>query len=101
MNTWLKVRESDGHWHHVAAPGKDGWVHGGDLKVRQDLKIGFVDVGQGDGALIECNEERFLVDGGEFEPRRAHRGIPTARIVPSSISSDDAVAALESAGILA
>ena len=70
MNTWLNVTESDGQWHLVEAPGEDGWVHRDDLKDSQDLKVGFVDVGQGDGALIECNEERFLIDGGEFEQFR-------------------------------
>ncbi len=44
--------------------GKSGWVKKEDICDSPILKIFFVDVGQGDGAIIESPEGIILVDGG-------------------------------------
>jgi beta-lactamase superfamily II metal-dependent hydrolase len=46
------------------AAGPDGWVKRSHTKKEQGLKIFFVDVGQGDGALVEADGRRYLIDGG-------------------------------------
>ncbi len=44
--------------------GKPGWVKKNDVRDTPILKIFFVDVGQGDGAIIESPEGIILLDGG-------------------------------------
>jgi beta-lactamase superfamily II metal-dependent hydrolase len=68
MGAWLKVLEerTDG-WLNVRAFGKTGWVHLEDVQTADGfLKIFFVDVGQGDGCLIEAPGRRLLVDAGQY-----------------------------------
>ena len=67
LGTWLEILETAGSWHHVRPRpnrGKDGWVHKEDVAPIPALKIFFVDVGQGDGAIVEGVDGRVLVDGG-------------------------------------
>ena len=44
--------------------GTGGWVNKEDVRNTPVLKIFFVDVGQGDGAIVESPEGIMLVDGG-------------------------------------
>ena len=72
MGAYLKVlddSDNDG-WLKVRSFGKEGWVHRNDTaKKNQFLKIFFVDVGQGDGILIEVPGKRLIVDGGKTASR--------------------------------
>lgn len=66
MGTLLEVVDTDGSWLKVDSlgKGKSGWVHEGDVRDTPILKVFFVDVGQGDGAIVESPEGIMLVDGG-------------------------------------
>ncbi len=66
LGTWLKVFERHGDWIKVetASRGPGGWVHENDIRSESCLKIFFVDVGQGDGAIIESPNGNLLIDGG-------------------------------------
>ncbi len=64
MNTWLGVLEESGDWYRVVTAGDDGWIRKSDTKDVQDLKLFFIDVQQGDGALLEVGDKRILIDAG-------------------------------------
>jgi hypothetical protein len=67
MGTWLKVLQKDGAWYEVeprSNRGKGGWVRKSHTRTTPVLKVFFVDVGQGDGAIIEAPNGRLLIDGG-------------------------------------
>lgn len=66
LGAWLGViEERDDGWIKVKAFGKKGWVHEEqETRKEMGLKVFFVDVGQGDGCLIETQQKRILVDGG-------------------------------------
>ncbi|MCC2617715.1 hypothetical protein LJ739_15795 [Aestuariibacter halophilus] len=65
MGTWAGVVEDNGGERvKVSTAGRDGWVYRDALKDQMDLKVFFVDVGQGDGLLLESPGLRMLVDGG-------------------------------------
>jgi len=66
MGTILEVVDEDGDWLKVDSlgKGKSGWVHKNDVRDTPILKVFFVDVGQGDGAIVESPEGIMLVDGG-------------------------------------
>ena len=65
MGTWLGVKKKKDDWRYVQTAGPDGWVHKDDIRRDRVLKMFFIDVGQGDGALIETpDNKRILVDGG-------------------------------------
>ena len=67
MGTWLKVLGEDGAWYEVeprANRGKGGWVRKSHTRATPALKIFVVDVGQGDGAIVEAPNGRLLIDGG-------------------------------------
>jgi len=66
MGSILEVIGKDGDWLKVDALGKgrSGWVHKDDVRDTPILKTFFVDVGQGDGAIVESPEGVMLVDGG-------------------------------------
>ncbi|MEL5996307.1 hypothetical protein, partial [Hymenobacter segetis] len=53
-----------GGFYNVRSMGKTGWMRAADTTDEMGLKIFFLDVGQGDGALIEVGTRRFLVDAG-------------------------------------
>ena len=66
MGSILEVIDIDGEWLEVDSlgKGKSGWVHQDDVRDTPILKTFFVDVGQGDGAIVESPEGIMLVDGG-------------------------------------
>jgi beta-lactamase superfamily II metal-dependent hydrolase len=68
MGAWLKVLDDTvPGWLEVEAFGKKGWVKQADTSTDDTyLKIFFVDVGQGDGVLVETPKGRLLVDGGQY-----------------------------------
>ena len=49
----------------VRVRGVSGYMHPGDLQIDQLLEIVFVDVGQGDGALLVTpNDKKYVIDAG-------------------------------------
>ena len=64
LGPWLGVERRDSGRLKVRTAGKDGWVRESDTRGDSGLKLFFVDVGQGDGILVETPDKRFLVDGG-------------------------------------
>ena len=63
---WVRLegQEDDG-WFPVRVRGVDGWIRRGDLQEERLLELVFVDVGQGDGALvITPDDKHVVVDGG-------------------------------------
>lgn len=69
MGTWLETSTTspDGEWL-FATPrsnrGKPGWVQKAHIRDTPCLKVFYVDVGQGDGAIIESPQGTILIDGG-------------------------------------
>ena len=66
MGTILRVQEDVGDWLKVDALGKGrrGFVRKSDVRDTPVFKVFFVDVGQGDGVIVESPEGVMLVDGG-------------------------------------
>lgn len=65
LGTWLGVTKEIGDgWIRVKTAGPDGWMRVQDTRDDCGLKVFFIDVGQGDGCLIESPNARILVDGG-------------------------------------
>ncbi|MDX2017337.1 MAG: MBL fold metallo-hydrolase [Planctomycetota bacterium] len=66
LGTVLDVDEEAGDWLRVVPrrAGRRGWVHKDAVSVHPALKIFFVDVGQGDGALVEAPQGTLVVDAG-------------------------------------
>lgn len=66
MGSILEVVTDDGDWIEVDSMGKgrSGWVRRQDVRDTPALKTFFVDVGQGDGAIVESPEGIMVVDGG-------------------------------------
>lgn len=65
MGTWLGINKAQGDWLYVNTAGPDGWVRKSNTTEDRALKIFFIDVGQGDGVLIETPQnKRVLVDAG-------------------------------------
>lgn len=66
LGTLLKVLGEDGDWYEVTplGLGANGWVRKDHTRDTPALKAFFVDVGQGDGVLIESPEGIIVVDGG-------------------------------------
>jgi competence protein ComEC len=61
----LLTGSTDRNWQEVKAFGTTGWINSADIGDEPGLKVFFVDVGQGDGALIEVgNDFKMLIDGG-------------------------------------
>lgn len=68
LGTRLDVVEetTNGYKVDTRGRGKSGWVKKEDVRANPILKIFFVDVGQGDGVLIESPEGIILLDGGPY-----------------------------------
>lgn len=64
MGTYVTILEKDGEWYRVATAGPNGWIHAGNLSDEMGLKIFFLDVGQGDGVLLEAGNYKVLIDSG-------------------------------------
>ena len=66
LGTWLDVVNDNADWYEVqtAGRGPGGWVRKSDVSATPAFKAFFVDVGQGDGAIIESPNGRMLIDGG-------------------------------------
>lgn len=64
LGTYVSIVENSGDWFKVATAGPDGWMHKDLLGDSMGLKVFFIDVGQGDGVLIEIGKYKILVDAG-------------------------------------
>ncbi|MCB9233491.1 MAG: MBL fold metallo-hydrolase [Bacteroidia bacterium] len=65
MGTWVGVLEEKGLWYKVSTVGTDGWLLKSEVSDEMGLKVFFVDVGQGDGVLIEFGGKKMLIDAGQ------------------------------------
>jgi len=72
LGTWLGVTGQQGIRVRVRTAGPDGWVDLADTRQDCGLKIFFIDVGQGDGSLIEAPGKRILLDGGPNRNMRSY-----------------------------
>ncbi|MCZ7555543.1 MAG: hypothetical protein M5R41_03970 [Bacteroidia bacterium] len=64
MGTYVEILSEQGAWCEVKPFGTHGWMHKDSLADTMGLKIFFLDVGQGDGVLIEIGKYRILIDAG-------------------------------------
>lgn len=64
MGTYVTIVEEKEGWSKVKTAGPDGWMHNDQLTDNMGLKIFYLDVGQGDGALIEIGDYKILIDAG-------------------------------------
>ncbi len=64
MGTYVKILEEQGDWCKVDTAGPDGWMRKADLSNDMGMKVFFLDVGQGDGVLLEVGKYKILIDGG-------------------------------------
>lgn len=64
LGSYLGILDQQGDWFQVKPFGTLGWMHKKDLTDEQALKIFYLDVGQGDGALLELGNFRILIDAG-------------------------------------
>lgn len=64
MGTYVAIVEEKDGWSKVKTAGPDGWMHNDQLTDEMGLKIFYLDVGQGDGALIEIGDYKILIDAG-------------------------------------
>ena len=69
MGSYVRIlNESKDQWQKVFAFGIEGWIEKINLGDSPGFKCFFVDVGQGDGALIEAGNDsdglKILIDGG-------------------------------------
>jgi competence protein ComEC len=68
MGTYLCVTDQTiflgKKWLEVFTYGNPGWVQEAETSKERHLKVFFIDVGQGDGALLEVGNKTMLLDGG-------------------------------------
>lgn len=64
LGTYASIVDEKDDWHKVITAGPDGWMHKDQLSDNMGLKIFYLDVGQGDGALIEIGNYKILIDAG-------------------------------------
>ncbi len=63
---WVEVKAEHGDWCEVHVRRTDGWMKKSQLQDERLLEIVFVDIGQGDGALLVTPDDRhYLIDAGE------------------------------------
>ncbi len=60
-------------WLEVFTYGQGGWVEETKTTGEKHLKIFFIDVGQGDGALVEVGDKKILFDGGPSDETNVER----------------------------
>ncbi len=62
----LKTGQTQGAWVEVKARGVKGWMHKDSVQKDRLLEITFVDIGQGDGALVCTPDDKHLIiDAGQ------------------------------------
>lgn len=64
LGTYVEIIDENDNWYKVKTAGPDGWMNKDQLSDNMGLKIFFLDVGQGDGALIEIGKYKILIDAG-------------------------------------
>jgi len=64
LGTYVKVIKESGDYYEVATAGPNGWMKKTDLGDNMGIKIFYLDVGQGDGVLIEVGNLKILIDAG-------------------------------------
>jgi beta-lactamase superfamily II metal-dependent hydrolase len=64
MGTYAAIITEDGDFVKVQTAGPDGWINKADLSDNMGLKVFYLDVGQGDGVLIEVGKYKILIDAG-------------------------------------
>jgi competence protein ComEC len=64
MGTYVSIKAESGDFVKVDTAGPDGWMKKSDLTDNMGLKVFFLDVGQGDGVLIEIGNLKILIDAG-------------------------------------
>ncbi|QJW89147.1 hypothetical protein HNV11_06950 [Spirosoma taeanense] len=64
MGTYLKITFEEGDYYFAITAGPDGWIRKSDTTDQMGLKVFYLDVGQGDGSLLEVGPFRILIDGG-------------------------------------
>ncbi len=64
MGTYVKIVDTSGDFFKVQTAGPDGWMKKTDLDDNMGLKIFYLDVGQGDGVLMEVGGLKILIDAG-------------------------------------
>jgi competence protein ComEC len=64
LGTYVQILDADGDWFKISTAGPGGWMHKDTLSDTMGLKVFFLDVGQGDGMLIEIGKYKILVDAG-------------------------------------
>ncbi|UJS21986.1 MAG: MBL fold metallo-hydrolase [Candidatus Brocadia sp.] len=63
---YMRVVRSSGEYYHVKIRGVEGWIKASDTQQERLLEIVFVDIGQGDGALVITPDDRkYIIDAGE------------------------------------
>jgi beta-lactamase superfamily II metal-dependent hydrolase len=63
---FLTVLGEDGDFFHARVRGSEGWIRKAETQDARLLEIVFVDIGQGDGALlITPDDQKFIIDAGE------------------------------------
>ena len=59
---WVRIEgDAQSGWFPVRVRGVDGWMHEDDLQDERLLEIVFVDVGQGDAALVVTPKDKHIV----------------------------------------
>lgn len=63
---FLTVLAENGDFFHARVRGSEGWIRKADTQDTRLLEIVFVDIGQGDGALlITPDDQKYIIDAGE------------------------------------
>ena len=59
-------KSHDGNFFRVKVRGVEGWIRAEETQPNRLLEIVFVDIGQGDGALVVTpDDKRYVIDAGQ------------------------------------
>ena len=64
LGTYVTVSAEEGDFYKIITAGPNGYMRKTDLGYTMGIKIFYLDVGQGDGVLLEVGDLRILVDSG-------------------------------------
>jgi beta-lactamase superfamily II metal-dependent hydrolase len=83
---------NDGKFHRVKSRGVEGWIKTEETQAERLLEIVFVDIGQGDGALVVTpDDKKYVIDAGQgdnmFRFLRWRFGFRTKFIFDAAIMS--------------